>query len=220
MRRRPVATSFRLGLLGLVLNAGCDGDSPPGPGLDSGSPELGPLDGGAEPDLGLADADAPDAAPLPSRRVFATAQRYNGNLGGVPGADAKCQAAADGANLGGEWRAWISTSAAQASLRFEAGGAWVQVDGATVVFDGLAALSAGARAAVSLTETGAAATGPVWTGTDLEGRPSLVDCESWTTTAPVVQATVGTATAAGAAWTDRGAPISCTSSARLYCFEQ
>lgn len=41
-------------------------------------------------------------------RVFVTSTSYNGNLGGFAGADAKCNAAAADANLGGTWRAWLS----------------------------------------------------------------------------------------------------------------
>lgn len=41
-------------------------------------------------------------------RVFVTSTVYNGNLGGIEGADAKCQARAGVSNLGGTWKAWIS----------------------------------------------------------------------------------------------------------------
>lgn len=50
-------------------------------------------------------------------RVFVTSEAYNGNLGGVTGADAKCQALADAANLGGTYRAWLSASGQAANSR-------------------------------------------------------------------------------------------------------
>lgn len=42
------------------------------------------------------------------KRVFVTSSSYNGSLGGVIGADAKCQSSASGAALGGTWKAIIS----------------------------------------------------------------------------------------------------------------
>lgn len=41
------------------------------------------------------------------RRVFITEERFNGDLGGLEGADKKCQLEADGNELGGTWRAFI-----------------------------------------------------------------------------------------------------------------
>ena len=42
-------------------------------------------------------------------KVFVTSETWNGNLGGLSGADAKCQAAASSVGLTGEWKAWLST---------------------------------------------------------------------------------------------------------------
>ena len=39
-----------------------------------------------------------------------TSSSWNGNLGGLSGADQKCQEAADVAGLGGTWVAWLSDS--------------------------------------------------------------------------------------------------------------
>ena len=48
----------------------------------------------------------------PTMLIFATSERYYGNLGGVVGADAKCQALAGAAKLAGTFRAFLSTSLA------------------------------------------------------------------------------------------------------------
>src|SRR3989344_7858176 len=45
-----------------------------------------------------------------TKYVFLTSTIYDGNLGGISGADAKCQARANTFNLGGTWKAWISDS--------------------------------------------------------------------------------------------------------------
>lgn len=53
----------------------------------------------------------PTPTPTPTyRRVFVTNSDYNGNLGGLNGADAKCQTSASTAALGGAWKAWLSDS--------------------------------------------------------------------------------------------------------------
>lgn len=68
--------------------------------------------------------------------AFVTSSTYDGNLGGVTGADAKCQAAAgpvSGANLPGTYRAWISTASETALLRFQGlpqpPSGWIRPDG-------------------------------------------------------------------------------------------
>ena len=43
-------------------------------------------------------------------------------MGGVAGADAKCQSLADNANLGGTYKAWISGTTDGPSKRFEQSG--------------------------------------------------------------------------------------------------
>ncbi|MEA3439157.1 MAG: hypothetical protein U9R58_02640 [Chloroflexota bacterium] len=53
-----------------------------------------------------------------SKTVFITSQAFNGALGGLDGADDKCQAAADAAGLGGTYKAWLSDSNGSPSTRF------------------------------------------------------------------------------------------------------
>lgn len=62
-----------------------------------------------------------NALGLPSegswKRVFFTRDRWQGNLGGLAWADAKCQAAATARSLGGTWKAVLSSSATDAINR-------------------------------------------------------------------------------------------------------
>ena len=51
------------------------------------------------------------------QKVFVTSTTYTGNLGGLSGADSKCQARATAANLSGVWKAWLSTGDLAASSR-------------------------------------------------------------------------------------------------------
>ena len=46
-----------------------------------------------------------------------TSSSWNGNLGGLSGADAKCQQAANATGLGGTWVAWLSDSTHNAKDR-------------------------------------------------------------------------------------------------------
>jgi len=58
----------------------------------------------------LSEFDAFLEAAIPEWKiVFVTGNTYTGNLGGLEGADAKCQAAADNAGLDGIFLAWLST---------------------------------------------------------------------------------------------------------------
>ena len=73
----------------------------------------------------------------PEKTVLSTS-RFNGNLGGVAGADAKCQGAAQAAGLSGTYLAWIAdgdpTSAP--SFRFTRNpGIYRRTDGAVVALD-------------------------------------------------------------------------------------
>ena len=47
----------------------------------------------------------------PSMIVFLSSELYTGDLGGISGADAKCQALADAAQVAGKFRAWLWTNA-------------------------------------------------------------------------------------------------------------
>jgi cysteine-rich repeat protein len=105
-----------------------DGDGDPGDGDgDSGDgdpqPECG--NGVVEADEVCDDGNANDdvctntcAWGPATRIVFVTSEIYTGNLGGLAGADAKCQSLADAAGLPGNYMAWLSTGASSPSTRF------------------------------------------------------------------------------------------------------
>ena len=68
-------------------------------------------------------------------KAFISSEAYNGDLGGVEGADLKCQALATNANLTGTYKAWLSnkngTSPANSFMR--AGTPYYLVDESTIV---------------------------------------------------------------------------------------
>lgn len=65
------------------------------------------------------------------RRVYISLTATNGNMGGLTGADAICQADAATAGKGGTWVAWLSTSTVNAKDRLVDLGPWTY--GATII---------------------------------------------------------------------------------------
>lgn len=107
----------------LLVLPGCPGTTSTPPARDAGysPPDLWPaFDGGAPQDRGWSDrsvleagADLPpvgDLGNVSQILLVALDQAQTGNLGGVQGADAKCQAQAQGAGLPGVFRAFLSSS--------------------------------------------------------------------------------------------------------------
>lgn len=88
-------------------------------------------------DSGRASIDAPgedavdaqlDARGRPNRMFWST-NTYTGNLGGLTGANQKCQLEADAATLGGTWVAFLYTLADDPSARVTGSRGWVALDG-------------------------------------------------------------------------------------------
>lgn len=158
--------------------------------------------------------------------MFLTSTQYSGNLGGVSGADAKCQARADAVSLGGSWTAWISTSDSTAASRVTHSNAgYVLVDETTTVANSWTDLTDGSLDNnIDMFETGGtcptgAAEQYVWTGTDATGGYAPPICGSWNSTL-FVTGQLGDTTSITAYWTKYiGVTGSCNTFRRLYCFE-
>jgi hypothetical protein len=160
---------------------------------------------------------------LSPRRVFVTSGIYEGNLGGLQGADAKCQASADAAMLGGTWLAWLSQDGVNAIARMVAGGAWYRVDRTTLVFRDVMSLAGGPANAIETDENGMPLPDiqVVWTGTLAGGTASTLDCTNWTGVDETTEVTSGVATGLGTDWTDSPMTgVQCHFQLALYCFEQ
>jgi LruC domain-containing protein len=176
----------------------------------------------------------------PAHRVFLTQATFTGNLGGVAGADSKCQAAAGAAGLSGTWRAWISDGQGRSpSSRFvKANVPYVRCDGVRIA-DNWADLTDGAiQNPINVTETGDAPMGGgnfIWSFTRTNGTPGLFNngsfacygtnchCFNWTSTQtnnPTIGSAVGRWAFMDDDWTDYSYGNFCSSRYRLYCFEQ
>lgn len=174
-----------------------------------------------------------------ANRVFVTSTRFNGNLGGLTGADAKCQDRANAANLGGTWKAWLSDSTTSASSRLNhSNSSYVRTDG-KVVANNWADLTDGTlQNPIEITELGARLTAPAscswcafgfpWTNTNNEGNPIISEanriCNNFTSSAATGDTTsfrqgyaFGTSPSQ---WTIYPVTSDCNSANELYCFEQ
>lgn len=141
-------------------------------------------------------------------RAFVTSTKYDGNLGGISGADAKCQARADAVSLGGTWKAIISDSTTNAYGRmkfrtksvYDLAGRllWNPSNGITHSNDTYttfypspfsspqaATPHNGPLLAVRLstTELGGTSSTPTWTGSDYNGSAQANHCSNWASTA-------------------------------------
>jgi hypothetical protein len=159
------------------------------------------------------------------QRVFITSQKYLGSLmggGGVAGADAACAAAAASAQLGGSFKAWVSTSSVNAIDRIADVGPWYDLAG-TKIFTNRAGLMTTPMAAIWLDEHGQfLASDKIWTGTGYGGNFDSTDgaCNDWTSAEMAQTAKVGqVGRQDGAAWT-AFTGTTCDQQAHVLCFQQ
>ncbi len=155
-----------------------------------------------------------------SRRVFMTSLEYPGNFGGVSTGDAICQHHADMADLGGEWRAWLSDASTSPSSTFSRPSGYTLLDAEANIAGNWTEAGLELTNPILYDETGTRGEAwfPVWTGTDSLGQTTGETCEGWT-------ASNGLGSVGRAGYLDEwsqmpGAHFLCSGSARLYCFEQ
>ena len=160
--------------------------------------------------------------------VFVTSATYDGDLGGLSGADAKCQALAQGAGLSGTYKAWLSDSVTSASSRLtHASVPYILVNGDVVATDwtNLLAPPTDLLHPISIDEIGVAVGGDAWTNSTASGQPIYAmlyyTCNDWWNSLNPGYGSVGSAHSTWPAWTQAvGFPADCASNNHLYCFEQ
>lgn len=173
----------------------------------------------------------------PYKRVFITSNAYSGNLGGLDGADTKCQASADNAKLGGTWKAWLSdsTTSAASRLTHNTGPYKTLISGDIYIANNWDSLIDGSPLDVGV---GIAAdefwnlkwySYNVWSNTDIKGDintrpviPGTGNCSNWTSSSNSDSGRTGYATGESPGWSDAPSLYHqpCNASMRLYCFEQ
>ena len=157
----------------------------------------------------------PPSGPVVS--VFVTNDEFDGNLGGLAGADAICQAAADEAELGGTWTAWLSDSNTNAIDRIP-DGQYQLVDGTQVADDKADLTDGSLRDAINLTENGGPRGSSVWTGTDANGNGTFNNCNNWTVNSSESVGDRGFNANTSEFWTLNPPPLQCGDPNPLYCF--
>ncbi len=158
-----------------------------------------------------------------AKLVFVTQGTWTGNLGGVAGADAKCQAEATAASVPGTFRAWISTASTSPAQRFsQTAGPYLLADG-TLLATSWADLTDGTLLVPPRVPVAGAALPSfvrVWTGTQFNGTALTATadhCSGWTSTSGTGRQ--GYAHVASA-WSDVFPSQSCgQTDVRLYCFQ-
>ena len=186
--------------------------------------------------VAIAEPEPPAGNP---KIVFVTSEVYGGNLGGLAGADLKCNDLAGEAELPGDYKAWLSIPGTSVVDRFSKGGdPYLRVDGFTIAVDWADVIDGFIDVPINRDENGITPGGPpwVWTGTDHNGLPQeatgrlRVDpitgfCSDWTLDDGEHVGLLGEFFETGAGWTfgDIEGQLCGPAgnvNARLYCFEQ
>ncbi len=184
--------------------------------------------------------------PSPDKNiVFVTSTKYQGNLGGLAGADAKCQARADAAGLQGTFKAWLSDSTTHAKDRLvNSPNPYVRTDGALISDSWGAGFSFVCPVdqfqcfsfevhlqPINVNEFGQvvrelSGNGVVWTGTNPDGQmfpggggPESF-CQDWTSNSQDFSGRFGYMYEMKGNWTGQNLAFACVLSYPLYCVQQ
>lgn len=160
-------------------------------------------------------------------RIFISSSSYNGNLGGLSGADTKCQAAADTAKIGGTWKAWLSDGSVSASSRLNHGTDPYKLLNGNIVAENWGDLTDGKlNTNITIDENKSVISGNArtWTNTNLLGEVvGNRNCSNWSAGGGYSWFTpsgqIGNPYYTDLNWTNNNY-LSCNSVARLYCVEQ
>lgn len=159
---------------------------------------------------------------LPQYKVFVTSASSSANLGGIAGADTKCQQLATAATLPGRWIAWLSDATTNAKDRI-VDAEYLRIDGRRVAKNKADLLDSRIKKELSLDEKLVKVESTVWTGTKANGEKSSNTCNSWTEETNAVKALIGvTSERNDGDWTEENPNHSCAPEfkMRFYCFQQ
>lgn len=166
-----------------------------------------------------------------AKRVFVTSTTYNGNLGGLSGADAKCQergSFASVGSLGGGggiiWKAWLSDDNTLVASRLTHNNGPYKLVNGTIVANNWADLTDGTlQAPINITELNQTKSSfGIWTNTDIDGTRggrSSSSCGNWLSSSSSILGWLGTTPRTDSFWTINSSDV-CSSSYPIYCFEQ
>ena len=153
--------------------------------------------------------------PTTGKRLFVTSTIYPANLGPLAASDVRCTSAAQAANKGGTWKAWLSNSTETAASRQT--DVWprfqqLEDGGMVLTFFNKENLTTTPQSAIVVDERGRPTAGNYWTGTFPNGTLA------WTSTSDLNLGTYGSGVTTPG-WTSTDT-IGCDNSLSLLCFEQ
>ncbi|MEZ4449716.1 MAG: hypothetical protein R3B09_09560 [Nannocystaceae bacterium] len=160
--------------------------------------------------------------------VFVSSEQVTGALGGLVGADAKCDAWAKAAGLvqleGQGFMAWLSDAQDSPATRFtHSTKRYMLVDGTEIAKNWEELADGDLAEAIALTEYGLppGTNTQVWTATTVTGKLKDKDktCLGWHSAGKDGFGGLGSALSVTTPWTDGGA-LSCKLGARIYCMAQ
>jgi len=170
--------------------------------------------------------------PFCSKKImFLSSQRFDGNLGGLAGADGICQDAAADGGLSGTYKAWLSDSTISAKDRLNHNPApYVRTDGATVANNWFDLTDGYIKEPILCDEYKECNTYKdllgnddllkTWTGTQQNGTKQTVTCTDWTD-ASGLSFPIGIPSVIDKSWTEVVSSVSsCSQFLRIYCIEQ
>lgn len=166
---------------------------------------------------------------IQKKRVFVTSNTYSGRLGGLDGADYKCQLSAKGAGLSGTYKAWLSTITISAESRLtHSSGPYQLTNGRNIANNWTDLTDGYLLSPIDVTEFGSILPNKyenVWTSTSRNGGIySLVgygqfDCQDWKSELTDHKGGIGSTYSVSPSWTESGFGY-CQQLEHLFCFEQ
>ncbi len=169
-----------------------------------------------------------------SRYVFVSSAQFTGNMGGLAGADAQCQALASAAGLPGTYMAWLGDGTQSPATRFSPSNEPYVLPDGTVIANNWADLTNGDLAhpidmteqmgptPIGTTSCGGGGFPTVWSNVDQSGaNAGTGHCNGWTDTG-ATSANWGSTEFATSWWTTwcGGGGAVCGWTSPIYCFQQ
>jgi len=156
------------------------------------------------------------------RLIFVTDQVFDGKLGGLEGADLKCQNAAKAAGIWNfkNYRAWLSSCNESAADRLlHSSVPYITTRGTIIAYDWADLTDGVLENAIKYNEYGECVSDNVWTNTTYQGlNAGCAGCVNWTSNKVKDFGQYGSSIMIDTGWTDAG-DSNCKAKLRLYCVE-
>ena len=171
------------------------------------------------------------AVPAPNdsneKTVFVTGVTFNGNLGGLKGADEKCQSQADGPESivpSGTYMAWLSDGTDSPNTRFTKSSHPYLLPDGTKIAENYTDLTDGSiQHFINIDPTGkTVGQNPIWTGTNQDGTTAqpFRTCNGWMDLYTMARGMIGSTGHTLTTWSSQSMRRCKTSRNRLACFQQ